>query len=352
MSPRSAPRLAGVPDRAEGSRSTTVTPRDATALDIDRIVEIAAGLREDVSPSSRQHGYLVSDYGAETYRAALGDDQLLLVVEVDGEVAGFLYGYAAEASPDPAVREAANRSVAGSAFLIKQVGVLGAYAGQGLGSCLYRELEARVHPIPLVAAVITHPPNVPSLRFHEAKGFQIATRFEGDDGRQRLLLRKTLPTLLSDANDLIVAEQYKVAMLLYQHEDTLNWTKLNNFFYINAGLLAATGLAMQRSPAETLLDPINALLLLAIASAGLLAGIIFTLALLSGGHYLQARKQAVVEIEHRLLAHGGLPVVDWQLARGQTQQLWRSPTAQLLRIVPIIGGLAWLGVGIAAVVAR
>lgn len=36
----------------------------------------------------------------------------------------------------------------------------------------------------------------------------------------------------------ILVEQYKIAVELYLHEDTLNWAKLNHLFYINVGLLA------------------------------------------------------------------------------------------------------------------
>ena len=40
----------------------------------------------------------------------------------------------------------------------------------------------------------------------------------------------------------ILHVQYEVAVDLYKHEDNLNWQKLNNLFYITAGLAAAIGL--------------------------------------------------------------------------------------------------------------
>ena len=47
----------------------------------------------------------------------------------------------------------------------------------------------------------------------------------------------------------ILHVQYEVAVDLYKHEDNLNWQKLNNLFYITAGLAAAMAFSLGKEGA-------------------------------------------------------------------------------------------------------
>jgi hypothetical protein len=97
---------------------------------------------------------------------------------------------------------------------------------------LYEHVISRVHDVPIVAAVVVDPPNVPSVALHRKFGFQPTVTLIPPDGLPRMVWvhREKEPDLLR--------EQLGLAIDLYKHEDLLNWSKLNNLFYVTVGLVA------------------------------------------------------------------------------------------------------------------
>lgn len=139
-------------------------------------------------------------------------------------------------------------------------------------------------------------------------------------------------------NELKIAlEQYSVAIDLYKHEDSLNWSKLNNLFYVNAGLLAVLGLQFARGQLTSHSNP----LIWALSILGFLVSFAFIISIWSGIIYMHKRKERIVEIEEELFKIGGKHVVSASLDQSK-KILEVSPTSIVLRVMPIIFTFAWL----------
>jgi len=139
-------------------------------------------------------------------------------------------------------------------------------------------------------------------------------------------------------------EQYKIAVELYNHEDNLNWAKLNNLFYVNAGLWAAVGFIIQFGSAENGSFPISLRFFMGMASViGMIVCVALGVALWFGVMYMNDRKGAVIRIEKALIRYGGKYIVS-QRSRGRKERgiLRRSPTMWVLKSVPIVFFIVWL----------
>lgn len=89
-----------------------------------------------------------------------------------------------------------------------------------------------------------------------------------------------------------ILEQYKIAVDLYKHEDNLNWTKLNNLFYINAGLWAVVGLIIQFGDVENDILPIDfRFFMIIISLIGMIISIALSVALWYGVEYMGNKKR-------------------------------------------------------------
>lgn len=87
------------------------------------------------------------------------------------------------------------RSLYTNFLYIDQVAVLAAYRARGIGTRLYRELEAWANKqgISLLACEVNLlPPNPISLRFHERQGYRAAGELATQDGRRVALMTKKL----------------------------------------------------------------------------------------------------------------------------------------------------------------
>jgi hypothetical protein len=145
--------------------------------------------------------------------------------------------------------------------------------------------------------------------------------------------------------------QYTVAIDLYKHEDTTNWHKLNNFFYITAGLAAALGFSVsQDKPASGSVESMAHSLAMIITIIGLASSIAFSQMLRFGRRYLDARKRAAMELEEYMAWHGGQRIVGREVAEDGNDWLRRSPTGLIMMLLPVLVALCWaamLGVLIA-----
>lgn len=89
-----------------------------------------------------------------------------------------------------------------------------------------------------------------------------------------------------------LVEQYKIAVELYNHEDNLNWTKLNHLFYVNAGLWAVMGLIVRFGTTENgsvLIDP--RLIIGMVSLTGMTVSAALGVALWFGVTYMHNRKK-------------------------------------------------------------
>ncbi|MCZ7413639.1 GNAT family N-acetyltransferase [Streptomyces sp. WMMC897] len=303
---------------------------------VDAIVELAASRsldRTDPHEASRS-GFLVSGYTADTYRARLKTAEHFYVAVKGADVVGFLLAYSDEALGAHEWLNHRIRADLGGFLVIKQVCVAPRAARQGVASRLYNHVLDQWKTSPVIAAVVAEPPNEASTRFHRRLGFQELVRQTPPDGMPRVVWVRRR------RREALVQSQYGVAVDLYKHEDTTNWQKLNNFFYITAGLAAATAFALGGQGDDS--EPLRGLAVV-VAVIGFGASVAFSQMLRFGRRYLQARKTAVVEFERYLLWHGGERVVG-QGMEGERPASWlrASPTGTLMVFIPALVAVCWL----------
>ncbi|GEB47916.1 GNAT family N-acetyltransferase [Streptomyces cacaoi] len=190
-----------------------------------------------------ESGFLVSAYTEADYRARLGTAEQFYVAVKGGEVLAFLLAYTSDQlEPDEWLNHRIKITLGGF-LVIKQVCVARGAARLGIGSMLYYRVLEHWQESPVIAAVVNDPPNEASSRFHHKLGFQELTQLTPPDGRQRVVWVWRKP------REAMLQVQYAIAVDLYKHEDNTNWQKLNNFFYITAGLAAATAFALGKEGA-------------------------------------------------------------------------------------------------------
>ena len=123
-------------------------------------------------------------------------------------------------------------------------------------------------------------------------------------------------------------------MGLYTHEDSLNWNKLHNYFYLNGVLVAMIGLLIKPSQADcvSVTDHTVAVYGAAITVSvlGIVVSYLFRKALVSGVEYMVERKLAAIDVEKALIAHGGVRVLT-------RHDEIRSTTIQMIKRLSLIG---------------
>lgn len=304
---------------------------------LDAIVALAEARRLDPrDPQAGRAGFLVSDYTRDDYRERLSSAEHFWVAVKGPEVLGYLLAYSdARIGPEEWLNHRIKTTL-GAFLVIKQICVSHKAARGGIASRLYHHVLEQWHGSPVIAAVVSRPFNEASTLFHRKLGFEELTRLTPPDGKERMVWvwRKPRETMLQ--------AQYGVAIDLYKHEDTLNWNKLNNFFYITAGLAAALGFTLgqrgEEASSSTFLTDGLAML---ISVIGLGSAVAFTIMLLFGRRYLHARKNAAMELEEHLAWHGGQRIVGREAAADGNKWLKQSPTGLIMMLLPALVAACW-----------
>ncbi|KAB1143504.1 GNAT family N-acetyltransferase [Streptomyces luteolifulvus] len=308
----------------------------AVESDVARIAEIAASRSLDgAHPSTApRDGFLVSGYTVDTYRARLATAEHFYVARKGSNVVGFLLAYSDQRIESDEWLNHHIKTTLGNFLVIKQVCVERESARLGIGSRLYHHVLEQWTTSPVIAAVVSDPPNEASTLFHRKLGFEELTRLTPPDGRQRTVWVRR------KAREAMLQVQYSVAVDLYKHEDTTNWHKLNNFFYITAGLAAAMAFSLSKDSGES--EPLSRGLAIVLSVIGLGASMAFSQMLRFGRRYLLARKQAVIELEEYMAWHGGQRIVAREAGESGNGWLKSSPTGLIMVLLPILVALCWL----------
>jgi predicted GNAT superfamily acetyltransferase len=292
--------------------------------------------RDGESVSERtEGGFLVSAYSVDDYRARLRTAEHFYVALKGGDVVAFLLAYSSDRlGPDEWLNRRIKTTL-GDFLVIKQICVAREAARHGIASLLYHHVLEQWRESPVIAAVVNEPPNVASARFHQKLGFEELTRLTPPDGLARVVwVRRRQREALLQA-------QYSVSVDLYKHEDSLNWQKLNNFFYITAGLAAAMGFSLDGGKAD---GSTEYALAVALSTIGFGVSAAFSQMLRFGWRYLLARKAALTELEERLTWYGGARIVTWRTGEPEGGYLAVSPTGLIMVLLPVLVGLCWLGI--------
>ncbi|WP_030683797.1 GNAT family N-acetyltransferase [Streptomyces cellulosae] len=307
-----------------------------------QIVALAGDWRLDTSDPERagRDGFLVSDYTIEDYRAQLGTAEHFWVAVKGSEVVGYLLAYSDERiGPDEWLNHRI-KSTLGAFLVIKQICVARSAGRSGVASQLYHHVLERWSGSPVIAAVVSEPYNEASVGFHRKLGFDELTRLTPPDGRERMVWVSRKPR-----QELLQA-QYMVAVDLYKHEDNTNWQKLNNFFYITAGLAAALGFTLGVEKDESAMQDLARSLALIICVIGFGCAIAFSQMLRFGRRYLSARKDAASALEEVLAWHGGQRIVARNADRTGNEWLKQSPTGLIMVLLPVLVAVCWVAMAV------
>ena len=118
------------------------------------------------------------------------------------------------------------------------------------------------------------------------------------------------------------------------HEDNLNWSKLNNLFYISGGLVAVVSILASLS-SENLLYSI-----LIVSILGILSASLFSVTIHSGVTYMMERKKKVMEIEKLMIRKNATRVVLPSVS-SQSMLMTKSPTGQVMICLPRLILAVW-----------
>jgi len=288
--------------------------------------------------SAGREGFLVSRYTQETYGERVTTAEHFHVALKGDEVLGFVLAYSDERlTPDEWLNHRVKAEL-GAFLVVKQVCVARAAARQGIATQLYQHVLGQWVSSPVIAVIVAEPANLASTAFHRRLGFEALTELTPPDGLPRRVWVWRRP------REAMLHAQYAVAVDLYKHEDTTNWNKLNNFFYITAALAAATGFAFGNNQDQGHGKALADNLVVVISVIGLGSSVAFSQMLRWGRRYLHARKGAVAEIEQSIVWHGGHRVISSEPSASQDHWLRQSPTSMIMVLLPVLVGLCWIAV--------
>lgn len=323
----------------QGPQGERIEVVRATEDHLEQIVRLAesrslgaAGARGSTAVDG---GFLVSAYTEADYRARLESAEHFYVAVKGADVLGFLLAYSSDRVERDEWLNQRIKTTLGNYLVIKQICVAREAARRGIASMLYYHVLEQWPKTPVIAAVVNDPPNEASARFHHKLGFQELTRLTPPDGMPRVVWVWRKP------REAMLHAQYAIAVDLYKHEDNTNWQKLNNFFYITAGLAAATAFSLGKEGAG---GTLGTGLAIVIAIIGFGASMAFSQMLRFGRQYLLARKSAVIELEEYMAWHGGQRIVTWGSSEPGNTFLKVSPTGTIMVLLPVLVGLCWLAV--------
>ncbi|MEV4982991.1 GNAT family N-acetyltransferase [Micromonospora sp. NPDC053811] len=312
-----------------------VRAREEHLLGIMELAESRSLAGADAATLGRD-GFLVSNYGEDTYRDRLTTAEHFYVAVEGDSLVGFLLAYSDQRiGPDEWLNHRIKVAL-GSFLVIKQVCVAREAARQGIASQLYHHVMEQWTTSPVVAAVVAEPANHASTAFHRRLGFEKLAELRPPDRRLRTVW------VWRRADEALLQSQYAVAVDLYKHEDGTNWHKLNNFFYITAALAAATGFAFSNAQGSAVSQSNH--LALVISIIGLGVSLAFFQMLRWGRRYLHSRKDAVIALEEHIAWHGGQRIVSRELDEPGNSWLHRSPTGLVMVLLPLLVAACWIAV--------
>lgn len=310
---------------------------------VPEIVEIAKSRSLDnVSRSTAsKEGFLVSGFAADSYHARIDTAEHFYVATMGRKVVGFLLAYSdSEVGSDEWLNLQVKASL-GEFWVIKQVCVAHSFARKGIASKLYQNVLHRCVEKPVIAAVVAKPVNAASIAFHRSFGFEWLADYTPPDGLPRTVWvrhRASEPVLLA---------QYATAVDLYKHEDSTNWSKLNNFFYITAAMAAAAGFSISDdhfggiSASRTAgQNSFGIELAFLIAALGVVVSVLFGIMLSFGQYYLLSRKEAVMDIERHMAWRGSRRIVG--VSESGNRWLRNSPTGLVMKSLPFVVAVFWV----------
>jgi len=138
----------------------------------------------------------------------------------------------------------------------------------------------------------------------------------------------------------ILLSQFETAADLYKHEDSLNWSKLNHFLYITAGLAALLSYAF-KNEIQALAKHLDPLILIAVA--GVLSSAGFSVAIIFGVLYMLKRKAKLIEIDLKLKGMSGVSISAVEDQRSKRPRYMEiSPTILVLILLPVSIGTLWV----------
>ncbi|AKH83975.1 GCN5 family acetyltransferase [Streptomyces sp. CNQ-509] len=315
-----------------GSQEQAVEITRARLDHLSKIVALARERSLDATDPARasNEGFLVSDYTESTYRERLSSAEHFYVAVKGGDVVGFLLAYSDERLAADEWLNHWIKARLGSFLVIKQVCVARGMSRQGIASRLYTHILETWTASPVIAAVVAEPANLASTKFHRKHHFEELIELRPPDGHLRKIW------IFHRSHGAMIQAQYPVAIDLYKHEDSVNWNKLSNFFYITAALAAATGFSLTSDSGKVR----SIALMLPLIGLGL--ALAFSQMLLCGLRYLRARKDAVINIEDSLSWHGGARIVSHGISSPGNRWLRESPTGILMVSLPLLMAACWV----------
>ena len=330
--------------------------REAKKEDSDAIHKIAKqnSLSEKEHSYSRKEinefkkdGFLVSDYSLNDYEKFIEQRSIHVFVDGDGIVKAFILIFKKDQldKDEPVYRLLIQRSGKDDFIVIKQICVERESMKKQYAAKLYIHLMSNYNNYDFYTAIVTEPKcfNMRSVKFHEDFGFVRYFNFKPDDlgdpddpddkdGKERTLFYFRS---LNNCSAELLAEQYKTAVDLYIHEDNLVWQKINFFLIISSALFALDGWLP-----KALTNPITSILL---STFGIIVSVLFYMAISNGLEYMLARKNAVMEIEMKLISLGGTCIVSpGYMSRQGNVNLLKSSTMRTIRLLISLIGIIWL----------
>ena|GEM_PF-329063 len=323
-------------------RSERIIVLSAREEHMKRVTEIAHenALGQVLESEERQYGFLTADLNEEEYREYLQETDYFYVVEVDGRIEGFVL--ACESGTVRGDNEMSRLlSLAyPEAVLIRQVCVSRDRVSQGIGRLLYQRLFLTTGELAVVAVVVVEPLNGRSVGFHQKMGFSPIEELMSDGKRRVAFLRRPFDTR-------ILLDQYKEALGLYCHEDTLRWEKLSYLFYVTTGLFAVLAFPLGSSEDPERKDE----LAVAVSLFGVLISIIFGASIRFGTDCMRRRLVSARRLEHHLLQAGGSAFlyddqfnIDRRTGSFFSSLIGLSPvstTTRVLGILPFVLAIGW-----------
>ncbi|MFW5841657.1 MAG: N-acetyltransferase family protein [Bacillota bacterium] len=316
--------------------------RKAILNDANAVYHIAK--QNQLIDTKKQSSFLVSDFTIDDYKAFIQTLKHFYVYVNKDTVLGFLFAYEKD---DLDLMLRVNQQIVHDAknpfLVIKQVGIDPEQKRQGIGSKLYSFLMDKTdHDIYLAVTLV--PYNKASMAFHKHMNFVQVFNVNEKDGIKRAIFYYDNPKTQAYYNETILLENYQTAKELYMHEDTLTWSKVNHLFYVTASLGAAIVIAAN-------INTHNALYIgmLIVSIIGILASILFNIAIRSGLIYMQSRKAALERIEAHLKRHGGTEVLYIKTNKNM-RRLSRSYTEYVLKALPLTLIAVWISVFIISLV--
>ncbi len=288
--------------------------RPCTDSDLARVTEIAAQVA--LGAQENQSSFLVSAYTENDYRKFLNSKQgvtFLVCVDDNETILGFLLAYNHKYTRKNKDTASISRleeflSKNSEYEIIKQVAVAPDVQSGGVATMLYQHFIASVFPTHIFATIVTSPHNPVSEGFHKKMGFTplLSSQSESKDGEylttSRIWHTSTNGYSTKENDPSLLMENLQQATALYQHEDNLNWTKVQFLVSVLFALIVAAWAIMQfgQLSDNQLTKWVVVTLSALIITSGY--GILFFISrkLTSGLEFLAAHKQTARIIEAKI----------------------------------------------------